>query len=182
MFAVTKRLLLRPGWTEDASALAEAIADEHIARNTTRMPWPYRLEDAEDYLGREQESDYPAFQIIDRTIDPVRMIGGIGFMEGDGAPEIGYWLTPDSWGKGFATEAGAAAISAVRSSLGYTRISAGHFVDNPASGRVLEKLGFRPTGRIAPRYSRARNCKVDCVMFESDDEAMSLTMPSALAA
>lgn len=182
MFAVTKRLLLRPGWIEDASVLSEAIADERIARNTARMPWPYTQKDAEEFLSQEQDWNYPSFQIIDRTVDPVRMIGGIGFMEGDDAPEFGYWIRPDSWNKGFATEAAQAALAAVRSSFGYTRIMAGHFVDNPASGRVLEKLGFKPTGEIAPRYSRARDCEVDCVMFGSDDEEMWLTAPSALAA
>jgi len=182
MFAVTKRLLLRPGWIEDAPLLAEAITDERIARNTAHMPWPYRLEDAEEFLTQQQDADYPNFQIIDRSVDPVRMIGGIGFMEGDGAPEIGYWIRPDSWNHGFATEAALAALAAVRSSLGYTRIIAGHFVDNPASGRVLEKLGFKPTGQIAPQYSRARDCEVDYVMFESGEEDMCLTAPSALAA
>jgi RimJ/RimL family protein N-acetyltransferase len=179
MFAVTKRLMLRPGWTENAPALAEGIADSRIARNTARMPWPYRPEDAEDFLAREEDSDYPNFQIIDRTVDPVRMIGGVGFMEGDDAPEFGYWIRPDSWNRGYATEAAQAAIAAVRSSLGYSRIVAGHFADNPASGHVLEKLGFRRTERIAPRYSLARDCKVDCVMFESEDEDMRLTAPSA---
>ncbi|MGP1354410.1 MAG: GNAT family N-acetyltransferase [Parasphingopyxis sp.] len=182
MFAVTKRLLLRPGWIEEAPALTEAIADERIARNTARMPWPYRLEDAEEYLSREPDPDHPSFQIIDRTVDPVRMIGGVGFMEGEDAPELGYWIRPDSWGRGYATEAAQAAIAAVRSSLGYRRIEAGHFVDNPASGRVLEKLGFRRTGRIAPRFSRARNRDVDCVMFALDEEDGAQTVPPALAA
>lgn len=182
MFAVTKRLLLRPGWTEDAPALAEAIADERIARNTVRMPWLYRLEDAEQFLTHEQNSSCPNFQIIDRTVDPVRMIGGIGFMQGDGAPELGYWIRPDCWNKGFATEAAQAALSAVRTSLGYRRIIAGHFVDNPASARVLEKLGFRRTGRFTQRFSRARGYEVDCAMFESDGEDMARTAPPALAA
>ena len=182
MFAVTKRLLLRPGWLEEAPALADAIADERIARNTARMPWPYRLEDAEEYLAREPDPDYPSFQIIDRTIDPVRMVGGIGFMDGGDAPEIGYWLTPGSWGRGYATEAGEAAMAAARASLGYRRVVSGHFVDNPASGRVLEKLGFRPTGRVEPRYSRARGHDVDCIMFEWEDEDMADTAPPALAA
>ncbi|MEM8697493.1 MAG: GNAT family protein [Pseudomonadota bacterium] len=182
MFAVTKRLLLRPGWIEEAPALTEAIADPRIARNTARMPWPYTQEDAEEFLAREADWDYPSFQIIDRTVDPVRMIGGIGFMDGGDAPEIGYWITPDSWGRGYATEAGRAAIAAARASLGYRRIVSGHFVDNPASGRVLEKLGFRRTGRIEPRHSVARRREVDCVMFELDEGDMADIEPRALAA
>ena len=182
MFAVTKRLLLRPGWIEEAPALTEAIADVRIARNTSRMPWPYRLEDAEEFLAREPDLEFPHFQIIDRTVDPVRIVGGVGFKDGGDAPEIGYWLTPDSWGRGFATEAAAAAIAAVRASLGYRRIIGGHFIDNPASGRVLEKLGFRRTGSVVPMHSIARNREVDCVMFELDEEDMAGTVAPALAA
>jgi RimJ/RimL family protein N-acetyltransferase len=44
--------------------------------------------------------------------------------------------------------------------LGHRRVSAGHFVDNPASGRVLRKLGFVPTGQTRPRFSCARACEV----------------------
>ncbi|RED16366.1 GNAT family N-acetyltransferase [Parasphingopyxis lamellibrachiae] len=182
MFAVTKRLLLRPGWAEDAPALAKAVDDERIARNTARIPWPYTQKDAEEYLAREQESEYPNFQIIDRTVDPVRLIGRIGFMEGEGAPEFGYWIRPDSWNQGYATEAAKAALAAVRSSLGYNRIIAGHFVDNPASGRVLEKLGFRRIGQYTRRFSLARGYDVECEMFESVEEDMALSAPSALAA
>ena len=52
MFARTERLLLRPGWAEDAPALAAAIADEMIVRNLATAPWPYRLRDAEAFLAQ----------------------------------------------------------------------------------------------------------------------------------
>jgi RimJ/RimL family protein N-acetyltransferase len=165
MFAITKRLLLRPGWVEDATDLTEALSDGRIAKNLSRMPWPYRLSDAEHYLATPSDPAYPSFQIIDRKVDPVRMIGGIGFMAGRNAPELGYWLVPDRWGHGLVVEAAKAAIAAARTSLGYTCIEAGHFADNPASGRVLQKLGFRRTGQIEKRFSLARNREVDCVVF-----------------
>lgn len=170
-------LLLRPSWLEDAAALFEAIADKRIARNTAQMPWPYRREDAEEFVARAYDPFYPNFLIIDRTVDPVRIIGGIGFRQGEAAPEIGYWLRPDSWNRGFATEAGLAALAAVRTSLGYSRIVADHFVDNPASGQLLRKLGFVPNGRIASRYSRARNCAVEHIMFESGHRICGFARP-----
>ena len=46
------------------------------------------------------------------------------------------------------------------------RLDAGHFLDNPASGRVLEKLGFRPTGTIVPRYSAGRGEAAPCRLFK----------------
>ena len=54
MFARTDRLLLRPGWAEDAPQLHAAIADEAVAYKLARLPWPYSLEDAASYLGRDR--------------------------------------------------------------------------------------------------------------------------------
>ena len=85
-----------------------------------------------------------------------RLIGGMGVGAFREEPhELGYWITPDAWGRGYATEAAGAVLRAARAA-GVRRVTAGHFVDNPASGRVLRKLGFRPTGRIVPLYSRGR--------------------------
>src|SRR5690606_4449572 len=50
MFARTPRLLLRPGWKEDAPAVAEAIGEFAVAGKLARVPWPYRIEDAEAWL------------------------------------------------------------------------------------------------------------------------------------
>ena len=52
MFARTERLLLRPGWIEDAPAVHRAIADERVVRNLATAPWPYSLADAEAFLAR----------------------------------------------------------------------------------------------------------------------------------
>ena len=158
MFARTERLLLRPGWIEDAPALHSAIADERIVRNLATAPWPYRLADAETFLERERSPAEPAMLIFLRTaVATPELIGGIGFArKPDGGTELGYWLAPRHWGRGYATEAGRAVLAAARDSLRLRRIEAGHFLDNPASGRVLEKLGFRPTGGIVPRYSAGR--------------------------
>ena len=66
MFARTPRLLLRPGWTEDASALAEAIGDYSIVGKLARVPWPYRVEDAEAWLTADR-GPLPDFLIFART-------------------------------------------------------------------------------------------------------------------
>jgi RimJ/RimL family protein N-acetyltransferase len=52
--------------------------------------------------------------------------------------------------------------------VGILRVTAGHFIDNPASGRVLRKLGFRPTGRIVQTYSQGRGGEVRTARFELD--------------
>lgn len=167
MFIRTPRLLLRPGWAEDAAALHRAIGDERIVRNLARAPWPYARTDAEAYLAAEQMADSPSLLIFRRTAAAPELVGGIGFAPRDnGETEFGYWIARAHWGRGFATEAGRAVIAAARDSLRIERLHAGHFLDNPASGRVLEKLGFRATGRIALRHSEGRGESAPCRLFE----------------
>ena len=156
MFARTERLLLRPGFPEDAPALAEAIADERIVRNLATAPWPYRLRDAEAFLAAPRDPILPTFLIAERTDGAPRLVGSCGLgRRPSGAVELGYWIARAHWGRGIATEAGAALIEIARA-LRLPALEGSHFLDNPASGRVLEKLGFRPTGIVAPRLSCAR--------------------------
>ena len=156
MFARTERLLLRPGWAEDAPALARAIADEAVVRNLATAPWPYALQDAEAFLASPRDPAMPSFLITERTEGAPRIVGSCGLARRpSGAVELGYWIARAHWGRGFATEAGRALIDIARA-LKLPRLEASHFLDNPASGRVLEKLGFRPTGLSTTRYSCAR--------------------------
>lgn len=169
MFARTERLLLRPGWAQDAPALFEAIADEAIVRNLASAPWPYTLADAEAFLATERSPAEPAMLIFRRTAGAPQLVGTIGFgRRPDGEMEFGYWIARRFWGLGFATEAGRAVIGAARDSLRLPTLHAGHFLDNPASGRVLEKLGFRPTGAVAQRYSAGRREAAPCKLFALD--------------
>jgi len=165
MFARTERLLLRPGWAEDAPRLAKAIADESIVRNLATAPWPYGLDEARAFLDAPTDPVLPTFLLLRRTDGEPELIGAAGFgRKPHGAVEIGYWIARAHWGQGYATEAGRQLVEIART-LGLQRLEAGHFIDNPASGRVLEKLGFTPTGRTAPRHSCARGDAQLCKLF-----------------
>jgi RimJ/RimL family protein N-acetyltransferase len=182
MFARTERLLLRPGWAEDAPALARAIADEMIVRNLATAPWPYRLRDAEAFLAQPRDPVLPSFLIFERTDGEPRLAGSCGLgRRPSGAVELGYWIARPFWGRGIATEAATALIEIART-MGFTRLEGSHFLDNPASGRVLEKLGFEPLGITAPRMSCARGTETQARLLrlqlvdESDaeeDEALA---------
>ena len=168
MFARTERLLLRPGWAEDAPALHAAIADEAIVRNLASAPWPYSLRDAETFLAAEREPSSTGLLAFRRTLGAPQLVGCAGFgRRPDGEVELGYWIARPSWGFGYATEAGQAIVEIARS-LRLPRLHAGHFIDNPASGRVLCKLGFRPTGAVLPRFSAGRGTAAPCKLFELD--------------
>lgn len=175
MFARTERLLLRPGWVEDAPALTEAFAREQVVTNLATAPWPYAIDDAVAYLGRDHKADEADLLIFQRTMGAPRLIGGIGLAVRGRDLQLGYWIVPSHWGLGFATEAGHAVVAMARDTLRIGRLVSGHFTDNPASGRVLDKLGFMPTGQEL-RPSQARGGDVPCV-------TMALALhPMALAA
>ena len=165
MFARTERLLLRPGWAEDAPALAQAIADEAIVRNLATAPWPYGLKDAEAFLSMPKDPALPTFLLFRRTASEPELVGACGLARrASGAVELGYWIARAHWGHGYATEAAQHLIQIARA-LGLTRLEGSHFIDNPASGRVLEKLGFVPTGLTAPRMSCARGTQAITKLF-----------------
>lgn len=172
MFARTDRLLLRPGWIEDASALTQAIGDESIVRNLARAPWPYLQSDAETYLARTGTSHLPDFLIFSRTRGAPRLIGGCGIspVEDRDGLELGYWIARPYWGLGFATEA-ARAVMQIARATGLRGVTARHFLDNRASGKVLQKAGFRQTGIIEPLASAARPETAPAALYEMTDEA-----------
>lgn len=172
MFARTERLLLRPGFIEDAPELARAIGEEAIVRNLATAPWPYGEAEARAFLSMDHPADLLGFTIVKRTNGAPRIVGGIGVgprSDADGL-EIGYWIARPYWGLGFATEAGRAVLGIARA-MRLPRLTAGHFVDNPASGAVLRKLGFKPTGRTVSRFSMARGCDVACIEFAEGEDA-----------
>lgn len=155
MFIRSERLFLRPGWPEDWEELLAGIGDETVVRNLANVPWPYTGEDARSFVGLPQDRLLPRFLITVPGAAGARLVGGIGLHEAAHAVEIGYWIARDHWGRGYASEAARAVLSLART-LGHERVMAYHFLDNPASGRVLEKVGFQRTGRVTKRLNKGR--------------------------
>lgn len=175
MFHRSERLFLRPPFPEDWQAILTRLNDEQVTRNLGRAPWPYGETDAQSFAGMKQDPRLPHFLV---TLPGEGVIGSAGLGAHDGKAEIGYWIGRDYWGRGFATEAGRAVVEIART-LGHPRLTAGHFVDNPASGRVLYKIGFQPTGQIRKRHSLARGREVDSVEFELDLGEPAMELPQA---
>ena len=165
MFARTERLLLRPSWPEDAAELHQAIADEGIVRHLARAPWPYTADDAAQFATQAHDALYPAFLLMLRTYGAPRLIGACGLGNYDGSVELGYWIARPYWGLGFATEASSAVVN-IAKAIGHKKLIASHFTDNPASGKVLRKLGFQNTGEAALRHSNGRRAAMTCALYE----------------
>ena len=182
MFFRSERLFLRPVWAEDWKAIYQGICDEGVVKMLARAPWPYREEDARDFAVRAGQgvvegSAQPKFAITLPDEDGAPLIGMIGIEPRESYDhEMGYWLARKYWGRGYATEAGKAVLAVARG-IGLKRVLAGHFVDNPASGKVLRKIGFRPTGEIVREFglgrgehSAARRYFVDLCQEEGGDD------------
>ena len=142
----TERLRLRRPAERDLPAIAAIAGDWRVARRLARVPHPYGMADARFFLERIVPNQWVwALTLPDTDV----LFGTIGLLPDDNgdAAELGYWLAPDAWGNGFATEAATAVLRFAFDTLGLSRLTSGHAENNPASGRVLAKLGFRETER-----------------------------------
>jgi RimJ/RimL family protein N-acetyltransferase len=154
---ITPRLRLRPPRIADAPSVARLVDDPDVARMTTSIPHPYPQDAARAWV--EQHARGPgereAVFVVEATGEGVA--GVLGFQPAPlGAVEIGYWLGRPFWGRGLMTEAVRAALAWASGVWGKRWVTAGHYADNPASGRVLVKADFLYTGDIVSRFSLGR--------------------------
>ena len=139
----TARLVLRAPRRSDAKAIAALANDRRIAANTARIPHPYAIEDAEQFIASANKREGEACFAVTHDSAPI----GICSVElREDGPELGYWLGVPYWGRGYATEAVRAVIDHAFGDLGHAALAAGARISNPASRRVLEKCGFQWTG------------------------------------
>jgi len=161
----TERLLLRPPEARDAAAITRWMSDYDVAKNLSTAPHPYTEDDALFFIGRVSEKavrgESNCFVIVRK--DDWQLVGCIGVDRKDGRYEMGYWLAKPFWNRGYTTEAAGRLLAFAFNELKAGAVWAGWFHDNPASGRVLEKLGFSPDG-AEPRACLARGHDVYCHM------------------
>jgi RimJ/RimL family protein N-acetyltransferase len=143
----TERLLLRPFHAADAGAVTALAGDWDVARMTARIPHPYTREMAEVWVDTHAPSRLSGEEHVFCIECAGEVIGCIGLQRSqEGIYELGYWLGKPWWSKGLATEAAKRIVWFAFDELGADGLVSGHLTDNPASGRVLEKCGFRYCG------------------------------------
>lgn len=145
----TARLALRPVSPRDAGPITEAVNDPRVYRMLARVPPGQTKAQTLAWIathdtGRAADTDHTF--AITQAGDLLGVIGAHR-TAADLPFEIGYWLKPAAWGQGICTEAGAGIIGWLEKARGVRALVAGHFFDNPASGHILKKLGFLPSGR-----------------------------------
>ena len=150
VFIETDRLLLRPWLESDAGSLFKYASDPEVG---PRAGWPPHKSEAEsrEVIRTIFHNDTTWAICLKETSEP---IGAMGYMSSagnnlpsrDGEPLVGYWVGRPYWNRGICTEALQMMLGHIRKDTDISSLISSHFIDNPASGRVMEKCGFVPTG------------------------------------
>jgi [ribosomal protein S5]-alanine N-acetyltransferase len=167
----TERLILRPFCSADAQEFARLAGDWAVASMTSDIPYPFSARQAAGWLS-------PARGELRFAIErDGQLIGGTGFYRRtSGAAELGFWLGKPWWGQGYGTEAARAVVCEGFKNPRLPGFSSAHFVDNPASARVLRKLGFEPMGETRITCA-ARGRDVGAVTYWLDREQAKRVLP-----
>lgn len=161
----TSRLFLRPFRFDDAFDLQRLANDQAIADTTISIPHPYELQYAQQWIAKHKD-EYDQKRAVHFAIvlqASQELIGATELRDIDLEhlqAELGFWIARSAkadissrshWGRGFASEAAETLLDYGFNQLGIHRIYAHHLVRNPASGRILEKLGLRQEGLMIDR-------------------------------
>jgi RimJ/RimL family protein N-acetyltransferase len=167
----TDRLVLRPTRDSDVDRVFEIQADWEVTRMLSMASFPPDRQEINEWFA-DHERQWLAGEAYRFAVNlESRMIGIVdidAIAESEGS--LGYWLDRAAWGNGYAFEAAQAVIGFAFQDIGLTALRARHAHDNPASGRVLAKLGFTPLDK-GQLFSRARGESIEQYRYK-------LTSPS----
>jgi RimJ/RimL family protein N-acetyltransferase len=161
----TERLTLRPFEVTDAECVVDILSNWNVTRMLRMAPWPPTPQNQRDWLATHalewRAGEAYRFALIHGgALIGCADLDGLERSEG----EIGYWLGEAAWGRGFATEAARAVMELARERLDVSRFTSGHAADNPASGHVLEKLGFQRLDEVEV-WSKPRQAMIRQVRY-----------------
>jgi len=152
----TERLLLRRLELSDAPLMNDYLRDREIAANTLLIPYPYPNGAAEEWIQHAHQSydsgDSYQFAIVLKNTGQMIGVIGLGLRTEHRRGELGYWIGKPYWNHGYATEAARRVIAFGFEVLGLNRIHAIYFTRNPASARVMQKIGMSYEGNLRGHY------------------------------
>lgn len=148
----TDRIILRPWHESDAETLFKWASDPDVG---TRAGWPPHksVEESLEIIRTLFNNDTTWAIVLKESGEA---IGAMGYGPScdcdlparEGEPLIGYWVGKPYWSQGICTEALKLMIEHIKETTDIKSLISGHFIDNPASGRVMEKCEFTATGEI----------------------------------
>jgi len=178
----TRRLILRPPVADDLVAVCRLVNDPVIARHTGFIRYPYPpisawqwLQSAWRVKGGRQQMPY----LLTLRSNPRLIAGATGItLRQGGAPSIGYWVARAHRGRGFATEALRALISALFSNTDVPAVAATARTVNIASQRVLMAAGMAKVGRGQIKSAQLGRY-VPVIVFRIDRKSWEMTRKPA---
>jgi [ribosomal protein S5]-alanine N-acetyltransferase len=154
----TERLTLRPFGLADANTVQQLAGAYQVALNTSSIPHPYPDGGAEMWIGTHQAQfdagDAVHFAITRQNGEHLIGAMGLAITREHRRAELGYWIGVPHWGQGYATEAARAVLAYGFEETDLLRITATHFGRNPASGRVMQKIGMTNEGCLRQHILR----------------------------
>lgn len=181
----TERLLLRAYTIADAPAMQRLVSAREVALNTLRIPHPYPEGEAERWISSHEEArengDH-VFAVVLRDGDELVGTIGLHLKADNDSAEIGYWIGVPYWARGFATEAAVAVLRHGFENFPLNRIYALHFSRNPASGRVLQKIGMRHEGTLRQHVKKwGEYIDLECygILRSDSNSSLELSMSSS---
>ena len=148
----TERLILRPFEISDAARVQLLAGIREIADTTLNIPHPYEDGMAEQWIGTHkpgfEKGEQATFAVVLRESD--QLIGAIGLMFNKrfNRAELGYWIAKDHWNQGYGTEASRRVLEYGFMERKLNKIFATHLRRNPASGRIMKKIGMKKEGEL----------------------------------
>ena len=164
----TGRLVLRPFELSDAPEVRRLAGDPEVSGSALNIPEPFEEGMAEAWIATHADAfdrgELAAYAVT--TKEGGRLVGAAGLTihRHDDRAELGYWVARPEWGKGYATEAGREMLRYGFEVLGLNRIHADCLARNPASARVLRKLGLTFEGHWR-QHARKRGVYEDLDLF-----------------
>lgn len=156
----TARLTLRQMTPDDAPDFRRMVCLPSVGRMLFVFPPDWTVEAARawipDWIYRG------ALKLRLAIEDPSgRFIGTVGAVDMDGRVQLFYFIDPDHAGHGYVSEAARAFLTWLFARFDIDMVHADAFIDNPASARVLEKLGFEYMGQgMGSSAARLEDCAI----------------------
>jgi ribosomal-protein-alanine N-acetyltransferase len=146
----TERLTLRPFIADDAFDIERLAGVREIADTTLTIPHPYPHGAAAEWVLTHapawEAGSAATFAVVETASARLVGVASLTIKREHRRAELGYWIALDQWNQGYATESNQRLVDFGFEVLGLHRIEARHFLRNPASGRVMVKLGMQQEG------------------------------------
>jgi len=143
----TERLILRPLCDNDALNLSRVANDWNVAKFLSSMPHPFTLEVAKNFIQDSNksylENENIVFAIVKKNSNEIIGIIELDLNSKDNHATASYWIGKDYWDRGYTTEALEEIVRFGFEDLNIHRITSHHFHNNPASGKVMQKVGLK---------------------------------------